>query len=715
MKLNFTLFVMLSGVTILVTILLGAFVFGMFYKNLEDNLKTNTEHSIDDSFDTISRYMFERYNDMLILTDMKHPIMTSNNIKNKLKLLHTFEQSSKSYLSFSIYDDSGKKILDTRNIGMDDITNSEEFFNTAIKGEIYHDKIPIFSSELNQHTIRFSGPIYDQDKNITGVLVANISLLAINDVLDHRFQHAQVDLISKEGIIIFSNYDKSSLFTLIDYSLLKQHSVDDFFIFTDVQQAHLDYPSSEWLMLVKISKDDLFRELSEQQIIFTIISFVIVTIVISFSLWLSKTISSPLHNLRNSALQIQNGNYVTIKEEGTDETKELASAFNVMSKSIKRYNKNLEDLHVIVDAATEVSITDPNGKILYVNDKFCETSKYARSELIGKNHNILKSGFHTTEFFKNMWDTINRGELWSGEIKNKTKNNEYYWVKTIIMPFKDDSNNIYQFMSIRTNITEIYVSREKINEQLVQLQKVDKQKDEFISMISHELKTPIFPIIGYCDLLKSPELSKNFTAVHFEALDEIASSAERLQRITEDLLDVNMIHMKKLQYTIIKLSLAGFATRIIKEHTYLMTEKQIEFYVLPVEDQIIESDEQRLMQVITNMIRNAVDFVPDKNGKITVSIHSESEYVIFSVKDNGIGISKEKQYDLFTPFYQVDASATRSHGGTGLGLAICKGIVEGLGGEMWIESDIGKGATFFFSIPLKHIKKDESNNTGYES
>jgi len=95
MKLNFTLFVMLSGVTILVTILLGAFVFGMFYKNLEDNLKTNTEHSIDDSFDTISRYMFERYSDMLILTDMKHPIMTSNNIKNKLELLHTFEQSSK--------------------------------------------------------------------------------------------------------------------------------------------------------------------------------------------------------------------------------------------------------------------------------------------------------------------------------------------------------------------------------------------------------------------------------------------------------------------------------------------------------------------------------------------------------------------------------------------------------------------------------------------
>jgi PAS domain S-box-containing protein len=706
---------MLSGVTILVTILLGAFVFGMFFKNLEDNLKTNTEHMIDYSLDTISRYMFERYSDIVILTDMNHPIMTSNNIKNKLELLHTFEQSSKSYLSFSIYDDNGKKILDTRNIGINDIANSEEFFNTAIKGEIYYDKIPIFSSELNQYTIRFSGPIYDQDKNITGVLVANTSILTINTILEQDFQNAQIDIISKEGIIIFSNYNRTSLFTQIDSSLLKQYSIGDYFIFNGVQKTYLDYPSSEWTMLAKMSKDDLFRELSEQQVIYTIISSIIVIIVISFSLWLSRTISSPLHNLRNGALQIQKGDYITVKEEGTDETKELASAFNAMSKSIKRYNKNLEDLHAIVDIATEVSITDPNGKIIYVNDKFCETSKYTRSELIGQNHRILKSGLHSSEFFKNMWDTINRGEIWSGEIKNKNKNNKYYWVKTVIMPFKDDLNNIQQFMSIRTDITEIHESREKINEQLVQLKKTNKQKDEFISMISHELKSPIFPIIGYCDLLKDPELSKNFNSLHLEALDEITSNAKKLQRITEDLLDVHRIHMKKLQYNITKLSLAEFATRIIKEHITLMEKKQIEFCVLPVEDQIIESDVHRLMQVITNMIRNAVDFVPDKNGKITVSIHSESEYAIFSVKDNGTGIAKEKQHELFTPFYQVDTSATRSHGGTGLGLAICKGLVEGLGGKIWIESEEGKGSTFFFSIPLKHIEKKDEDDIGYES
>ena len=717
MKLSFLLLITLFGVTVLVTILLGGFVFGIFFKNLEDNLANVVFSEINASLDTISYYMFERYNDMLILTNMEHPIMTSSNTRNKLKLLHTFEQASKSYLSFSIYDNNGRKILDTRNIGLNNTASSEEFFNTAIKGGIYHDQTPIFSSDLNQYTIRFSGPVYDQDKNITGALVANTSILAINDIINQDFQKTQIDIISKDGIIIFSNHNKTALFTQVNYPILQKNKYadDNFFIFTNVQKAHLDYPSSEWTMLVKTSKDDLFRELSEQQISFTIISSMIVIGMINFSVWLSRIISSPILNLRNGVIQIRNGNYLTIKEEGTDETKELASAFNVMSKSIKRYTKNLEDLHSMVDVATEVSITDSDGKILYVNDKFCETSKYAHSELIGNNHRILKSEFHPPEFFKNMWDTIKRGEIWSGEIKNINKNKEDYWVKTVIMPLKDDSNNIIQFMSIRTDITGIHKSREIINEQLLQLEETTKQKDEFISMISHELKSPIFPIIGYCDLLRDPELSKNFNTLHFEALDEITSNAERLQRITEDLLDVNRINMKKLSYNIKKFSLAKFVTHTLKEHTPLMKEKRIEFCVLPVEDQIIESDEQRLEQVIGNMIRNAVDFVPDKDGKITVSVRSKSEYIIFSVKDNGIGISKENQHNLFTPFYQIDTSATRNHGGAGLGLAICKGIVEDLGGKIWAESDTGKGSTFFFSVPLKSIeKKDKSSNDTQE-
>lgn len=439
--------------------------------------------------------------------------------------------------------------------------------------------------------------------------------------------------------------------------------------------------------------------------------------------FISKSFSDPLKNIILGIDHVKKGDLeFVIKKEGSEEHHKIIDAFNQMTTYIKESQMTLkqqllqiENLQSSLDNSSIVAITDKDGTITYVNKKFCDISKYSKEELIGQNHSILKSGFHNAEFYQNIWKTISSGKIWQGDIKNKAKDGTFYWVRTTITPFIGKDGKPAQYIAVRTDVTELYAQKDTIESQFQELKKTDGQKDEFISMISHELKSPIFPIIGYCDLLREPELSKNFNILHFEALDEITSNAERLRRITEDLLDVNRINMKKLPYNIKKFSLAKFATRIAKEHAHLMKEKQIEFYVLPVEDQIIESDEQRLMQVIGNIIRNAVDFVPNKDGKITVNIRSKSGHITFSVKDNGVGMSKENQHELFAPFYQVDSSATRKHGGAGLGLAICKGIVEDLGGKIWVESDAGKGSTFFFSVPLKSIeKKDESGDNTQE-
>lgn len=439
--------------------------------------------------------------------------------------------------------------------------------------------------------------------------------------------------------------------------------------------------------------------------------------------FISKSFSDPLKNIILGIDHVKKGDLeFVIKKEGSEEHHKIIDAFNQMTTYIKESQITLkqqllqiENLQSSLDNSSIVAITDKDGTITYVNKKFCDISKYSKEELIGQNHSILKSGFHNAEFYQNIWKTISSGKIWQGDIKNKAKDGTFYWVRTTITPFIGKDGKLAQYIAVRTDVTELYAQKDTIESQFQELKKADGQKDEFISMISHELKSPIFPIIGYCDLLREPELSKNFNILHFEALDEITSNAERLRRITEDLLDVNRINMKKLPYNIKKFSLAKFATRIAKEHAHLMKEKQIEFYVLPVEDQIIESDEQRLMQVIGNIIRNAVDFVPNKDGKITVNIRSKSGHITFSVKDNGVGMSKENQHELFAPFYQVDSSATRKHGGAGLGLAICKGIVEDLGGKIWVESDAGKGSTFFFSVPLKSIeKKDESGDNTQE-
>jgi len=135
-----------------------------------------------------------------------------------------------------------------------------------------------------------------------------------------------------------------------------------------------------------------------------------------------------------------------------------------------------------------------------------------------------------------------------------------------------------------------------------------------------------------------------------------------------------------------------------------MKNKKINFTIKCPKNLILNSDKQRLRQVLDNLIRNSVDFVPIKDGMISVEAKIKEKNIIFSVQDNGPGIPKEKQSHIFKKFYQIDTSATRKHGGTGLGLVICKGIAEGLDGKIWLESEFGKGTTFFICLPAKEVK-----------
>jgi signal transduction histidine kinase len=123
----------------------------------------------------------------------------------------------------------------------------------------------------------------------------------------------------------------------------------------------------------------------------------------------------------------------------------------------------------------------------------------------------------------------------------------------------------------------------------------------------------------------------------------------------------------------------------------------------------MKSDTPRLSQVFSNLINNSIDFIPENKGIIEINAQNKKDKVLFSVKDNGMGMTLETQKSLFQKFYQADTSIRRKHGGSGLGLAICKGIVEGLGGKIWLESEVGKGTTFFFTIPRGTLDENIDN------
>jgi len=245
------------------------------------------------------------------------------------------------------------------------------------------------------------------------------------------------------------------------------------------------------------------------------------------------------------------------------------------------------------------------------------------------------------------------------------------------------------------------IMSDTIKEKEEQAKKTDIAKDEFLAMITHELKTPLVPIQGYSDILLNEHLGK-LNPEQKNRLSIIKSSSETLLGIISDLLDVQKLEIGQLR---MKKENADIKSSILKSVNALapQAEKNEIKITTNAESLMIVHDSERIKQVLTNLIKNAMIAVEPKTGKIEVTMRETPSEIQISVQDNGMGIPKDKQKDLFKKFYQVDTTLTRERGGSGLGLAICRGIIDNHGGSISVQSQEGNGAKFTFSIPRQAI------------
>ena len=228
-------------------------------------------------------------------------------------------------------------------------------------------------------------------------------------------------------------------------------------------------------------------------------------------------------------------------------------------------------------------------------------------------------------------------------------------------------------------------------------------KSEFLAQVSHELRTPLNGIIGFADLLADGELNPQ----QQEYLNTIITCAQNLLVLINDVLDAAKIEAGKIH---LEIKPCNLVTLIKDVHTLLIPKaKDNEIHLLVHLDdrlpEIVHTDHTRLRQCLTNLIDNAIKFTHQGHVRLIVSaeMQSQNEFVRFDVEDTGIGIAPEKLNAIFESFTQADSTTTRKYGGTGLGLAITKQLIELMGGAISVTSEIDKGSTFSFQLPISPI------------
>ncbi len=427
--------------------------------------------------------------------------------------------------------------------------------------------------------------------------------------------------------------------------------------------------------------------------------------------------------VREYRIKARNGSIYWIQDRGQvisngKETEYISGVFYDITKQKKTEEESLLLATAIEHAAESVIISNRTGKIQYVNPAFEQLSGFSREDIVGENFRILRSDKHDKGFYKEMWEVISRGNIWSGYITNRIKDNTLREFETIISPVQNGSGDIVSFVSVNRDVTQ-----EKVLE--AQLQQSDRLQSigTLAGGIAHDFNNILSAIIGYTELTID-YLEKG--SLPYNNLQEVLEAGERAKGLINQILTFSRQSEQDFKPLQLKL--------IVKEALKLIRAtlpSTIEIHQDLQSDAAILGDQTKIHQVLMNLCTNAGHALQEKGGVLSVSL-SETEidssftvkhfdiksgsYIKLSVSDTGCGMSASLMEHIFDPFF-----TTKEKGkGTGMGLSVAHGIVKSHNGTIHVYSEPGEGSVFKVYLPIiekqleQKIKAERPIPTGTE-
>jgi PAS domain S-box-containing protein len=394
--------------------------------------------------------------------------------------------------------------------------------------------------------------------------------------------------------------------------------------------------------------------------------------------------------LKMAGLVIDITNYINALEKTSESEEKLRNIFNSSPEAI-------------IIAGTELNIMDCNKESL-------ELFGYEKKEMLQVQYKQLVNINNAGQFTGVLNKLKLQGYVRNQEIEFIKKNKDSFYGLVSGNAVKDDNKQTKYFIIVIQNISRFKQVEHELIQAKERAEESDRLKSAFLANMSHEIRTPMNAIIGFSDLLADPSLDTPEISLYTGVIKERCNN---LLQIVNDILDISRIEANQIELKENTFSLNALIEELYIEYAQkLINENKFQIVLniskgLNDDQSIIQADNIRLKQILCNLLDNAIKFT--KTGEIEFGYQSiDGNQLEFFVRDTGIGIHPDKHHIIFERFRQIDESLDREYGGNGLGLAICKAFVELMGGKIWLNSELDKGTTFYFTIAAgKTPEKEE--------